>query len=95
MLGIRPEHMKRAAGAALREGHVRLPVKIELIQPTGSRTYITFSLARTPIIAEVSSHDVERPGEEIDLDLDMNRAILIDPDSGRVIGADGHRSTTA
>jgi hypothetical protein len=28
---------------------------------------------------------VQRPGERIDLDLDMNRAVLIDPESNRVI----------
>jgi hypothetical protein len=36
-------------------------------------------------VAELESHDVQRPGEHIDLDLDMNRAVLIDPESNRVI----------
>src|SRR5262245_11908042 len=42
-LGIRPEHMARAASGPPRDGHVRLGVTVELVQPTGSRTYITFT----------------------------------------------------
>jgi multiple sugar transport system ATP-binding protein len=60
-------------------------VAVELVQPTGSRAYITFPLGGVPTVAELESHDVQRPGEQIDLDLDMNRAVLIDPDTNRVI----------
>jgi multiple sugar transport system ATP-binding protein len=74
----------RANGSG-RPGHQRLGVAVELVQPTGSRAYITFPLGGVPTVAELDSHDVQRPGEQIDLDLDMNRAVLIDPDSDRVI----------
>ncbi len=57
---------------------------VELVQPTGSRTYITFPLGGVPTVAELDAHDVQRPGEQIDLDVDMNRAILIDPETDRV-----------
>jgi len=36
-------------------------------------------------VAELESHDVQRPGEQIDVDVDMNRAVLIDPETNRVI----------
>jgi hypothetical protein len=36
-------------------------------------------------MAELDPHDLPRPGESIELDLDMNRAVLIDPQSQRVI----------
>jgi hypothetical protein len=36
-------------------------------------------------MAELDSHDVHKPGEMIDLDFDMNRAVLIDPETERVI----------
>jgi multiple sugar transport system ATP-binding protein len=85
LLGIRPEHMARAAGAPPRDGHARLPVTVELVQPTGSRTYITFALGDKPVTAEVEPHDVQHPNERIELDLDMNRAILIDPETDRVL----------
>jgi multiple sugar transport system ATP-binding protein len=85
ILGIRPEHMARAGGAPPRDGHARLPVTVELVQPTGSRTYITFGLGGKPVTAEVEPHDVQHPNERIELDLDMNRAILIDPETDRVL----------
>jgi multiple sugar transport system ATP-binding protein len=69
----------------LREGLVRLNVTIELIQPTGSRTYATFRLGGVPVLAELQAHDVHRPNEQIEIAIDMNRAVLIDPSSERVI----------
>ncbi len=85
ILGLRPEHMTRAGPAAAREGHVRVAATVELIQPTGSRTYLTVELHGAHVMVEVGSHEVQRPGERIELDLDMSRAILIDPDTDRVI----------
>src|SRR5215467_9255522 len=38
VLGVRPEHMTRASGD-LRPGLVRHTARIDLVQPTGSRTY--------------------------------------------------------
>jgi multiple sugar transport system ATP-binding protein len=84
VLGLRPQYVTRANGSD-RPGHQRLGVSVELVQPTGSRAYITFPLGGVPTVAELESHDVQRPGERIDLDLDMNRAVLIDPESNRVI----------
>jgi multiple sugar transport system ATP-binding protein len=45
LLGLRPEHLTRAQGAAPAEGCFRCDATIELIQPTGSRSYATFRLA--------------------------------------------------
>jgi multiple sugar transport system ATP-binding protein len=87
LLGIRPEHMHRAAATSLALGHVRRPMTVELAQPTGSRTFITLSLGGSPIIAEVAAHDVQRPGQRIELDFDLTRAILVDVASGAVLTA--------
>ncbi|MFQ5973269.1 MAG: ABC transporter ATP-binding protein, partial [Alphaproteobacteria bacterium] len=38
-LGVRPEHMSKARGE-VSEGVVVLPITVELVEPTGSRTYI-------------------------------------------------------
>lgn len=76
-------------GTATRSpNHARIPAKIDLVQPTGSRTFITFNAGSTAVVAEVAAHDVQRPGEQIDLDIDMLRSILIDPASGAVLGAE-------
>ena len=86
-LGLRPEHLRRAGSGPPVPGEVRLPVKVELVQPTGSRTYITVAIGGQPVVAEVAAHDVHKPGETIELVLDLNRAVLIDRDSGAVIGS--------
>jgi len=85
ILGMRPEHIHRASAAAATDGHARQPVTIELVQPTGSRTYITFALNKHPVIAEVAAHDVQRAGERIEVDFDLRRAVLIDPATGLVL----------
>ncbi len=85
ILGIRPQHFSRDAAGLSGPGAARFEALVELVQPTGARAFITFPMGNTPIMAELASHDVRRPGERLDLYVDMNRAIAIDPETGRVI----------
>jgi multiple sugar transport system ATP-binding protein len=82
-LAIRPQHVTEALGSAGPDD-VRLRTSIELVQPTGSRTYVTARLADSRIVAEADAHAVLKPGAAIDLAFDMRHAILIDPENGRV-----------
>ncbi|MGD9508088.1 MAG: ABC transporter ATP-binding protein [Geminicoccaceae bacterium] len=84
-LGIRPEHFSRAGGGPPRPGQVPLRVTVELVQPTGTRTYATFRLGEAEVSAELPAHTVEAPGTELDLLADLDRAILIDPETDRVV----------
>ncbi len=84
ILGIRPSHIAPAREAP-RRGHVRRAARIDLIQPTGARSFVTFTLGRTPVTAEVGAHDVAAVGQDMALDLDLVRAVLIDPATGRVV----------
>ena len=53
------------------------------MQPTGSRTYATFKLGGTDVVAELQAHDVTADQRRrIELSIDMNRAVLIDPSDG-------------
>ena len=74
--------MSRAAAADRRPAWRNGAWSIELLQPTGSRTYATFRLGDAPVVAELQAHDVSQPGETLELAIDMNRAIIIDPASG-------------
>ena len=86
VLGLRPEHITGSSHAAARREHlVSHQVTIDLVQPTGTRLYGAFALAGTEVLAELQAHDVERPGETIEVLFDMQRAILIDPESERVL----------
>jgi multiple sugar transport system ATP-binding protein len=85
--GIRPEHLSRAGpGEAPRPGQAAVTVRVDLVQPTGTRTYVLFRLAGVEVTAELPSHAVERPGADIALMVDMTRIVLIDPADERVIG---------
>jgi multiple sugar transport system ATP-binding protein len=85
VLGLRPEHIARAQEPDLRAGLVHHTAPIDLLLPTGARTYATFSLGGTPAVAELQAHDVSQTGQTIELAIDMNRAVLIDPQTDRVI----------
>jgi multiple sugar transport system ATP-binding protein len=86
MLGIRPQHVALASGT-LAAGHARVGATVELVQPTGTRLHVTLPLGGTNIIAELDANDVSTPGERVEIDLDLTRALLFDPQSEQVIQA--------
>ena len=63
-----------------------IPDRIDLIQPTGTRSYGQFRLGGVEVTIELPAHAVEQPGTSLDIMIDMNSIVLIDPDTGRVIG---------
>lgn len=85
LLGVRPEHMRRLHEKEQRPGMERISVVADLVQPTGSRVYVSFSLAGTEVMAELEAHNVPSVGERVDLLVDMNRVILLDPESERTL----------
>jgi multiple sugar transport system ATP-binding protein len=84
ILGLRPQHIGKA-GASAAPGHVQLPSTIELVQPTGSRVQVNMPLGGSSITAEFAAHEVTAPGEQVRIDIDMTRAVLIDPQTDKVI----------
>ena len=85
ILGLRPEYMTRAHAGDTRAGVARHTATIELLQPTGSRTYATFRLGNADVVAELQAHDVTAVNEKVELAFDMNRAILIDAGTEKVL----------
>jgi multiple sugar transport system ATP-binding protein len=85
VLGVRPEHIKRADANGRRPGVVVHAAQIDLVQPTGRAHTPTFQLGGSAVVAELQAHDVSQPGERVELALDMNRAVLIDPSTEQVI----------
>ena len=81
VLGVRPEHLARAGeGAPAGPGEGRIDVLVDLVQPTGTRTYAQFRIGDQEVTAELPAHSVERPGARITLGVDMARASLFDAD---------------
>ncbi len=85
ILGVRPEHIHRAGANGQDTNGAVFHALVDLVQPTGTRTYIQFRLNETEITAELPSHGVDAPGTRIDLSIDMKRIILIDPQTQQVI----------
>jgi multiple sugar transport system ATP-binding protein len=85
LFGIRPQHLARADPGTLPAGHVRVKAVADLIQPTGTRTYVTSRLGNVAVTAELGAHDVHEQGAELEFALDMNRCLLIDPETDKVL----------
>ncbi len=85
VLGVRPEHMSRPVDTSDAGGRAPLKAVIDLVQPTGTRTYAQFRIGETEVTVELPAHAVERPGTAIELLVDMSRVILIDPETDKVI----------
>jgi multiple sugar transport system ATP-binding protein len=85
ILGVRPEHISRARDADARAGLARYAAAIDIVQPTGSRTYATFKFGTTQAVAELQAHDVPPVHERIEFAIDMNRAVLIEPQTELVL----------
>lgn len=84
-MGVRPEHLRRRG--VDRADAVYLMATVELLQPTGSRTFVEFRLGGVTAVAELSSQDVQHRGERIELEIEMNRVILLDPVTEQVIAS--------
>ena len=85
VLGLRPEHIRRAGAGQPGRGVKRLEVEVELIQPTGSRTYVTVRLGGFPVVAEMQAHDVTAPNKRIEIDIDLARSTLFDAKTEKAI----------
>jgi multiple sugar transport system ATP-binding protein len=86
LFGVRPEHFTPLGkGTVLGSGQTVITARIELIQPTGARTFVQFPFGGTQTTAELPAHSVEQPGTEVQIVIDMSRTILIDAASGRVV----------
>jgi multiple sugar transport system ATP-binding protein len=85
VFGIRPQHLTRAGEGSLPPGFVRIRATADLIQPTGTRTYVTSRIGGASVTAELGAHDVHEQGTALDYAVDMNRCILIDPETDKVI----------
>jgi multiple sugar transport system ATP-binding protein len=85
ILGFRPEHVHRRRRRRLSRGHVRVRSAVELVQPTGSRTYATLRLGGQPVVAELRAHDANRAGEAIEVAINLTRAVLFDPATGKAL----------
>ncbi|MGI9522351.1 MAG: ABC transporter ATP-binding protein [Hyphomicrobiaceae bacterium] len=75
--GVRPEHFSRSE-----QGTKTLRARLDVIQPTGSRSYGTFYLAATHVVAELEARVDEEDATDVELSVDMDRTVFFDKDTG-------------
>ena len=78
--GIRPEHFSIGSG----DGHA-VAATIEVIQPTGSRIFVSFSVAGTHLVAELDAKTRIVVDQQLSLSIDISRTSFFDPVSGRSV----------
>lgn len=84
-VGIRPDQVVLSAGSGPAPGFLRQRVRIDLVQPTGSRSFASFSFGGTSFTAELPSSEQVSVDSQIDIDFDLNRAVVVERASERVI----------
>jgi multiple sugar transport system ATP-binding protein len=81
-LGVRPEHFLLAEHA---DGAIRS--RATLVQPAGARVFVNFPVGAASMMGEFSARQRFAAGQELSLELDMERIVILDPDTGRAIDA--------
>ena len=84
ILGIRPQYLGLASESRSPDD-VRFSRIIDLIQPTGSRTYITVKLGGRDLVAEIESTSRGNVGDVLDLSFNRLNVLFFDPATGRAL----------
>ncbi|MBL1421349.1 MAG: sn-glycerol-3-phosphate ABC transporter ATP-binding protein UgpC [Alphaproteobacteria bacterium] len=72
--GIRPEHLNIASNGA--------PVKVNVIEPTGSETHLMLSFGEESLVLVARDRVALSPGEMINVAPDLSRVMIFDLESG-------------
>jgi len=73
--GIRPEHLRLAAGG--------IPAMVQVIEPTGSETHVIARVGDVPVMCAFRERLSARPGETISIMPDLASAHLFSQETGR------------
>src|SRR5690606_16797284 len=79
VLGLRPEHLARAADAEADA----VAARVELVEPVGSEVFVNLELAGRGLVARLPPGPLPEAGGPLRLRADGARAHLFDPASGR------------
>ena len=91
-IGIRPEHLLDDA-RLIDSGAVAMDVTIDVVEPLGSTSLLTFVLGGTSYTAIGDIALMRRPGGRVRLRAAAKDIYLIDPESGRVVHPADNAST--
>jgi multiple sugar transport system ATP-binding protein len=85
-LGIRPEHLQpqRSTQNAENDGQT-LSLKVDIVEQLGNEQLVYGVLGGKQVVARTSAHPVIRPGDQVPMRFEMERAHLFDVDDERAI----------
>ena len=82
ILGLRPEQISDAfPNQAENDQMHTIESKVEVIEPTGPDTLVFVRINKKEVTCRVHPNAAKRPGEKMNLMLDMSTAIFFDPES--------------
>ncbi|MGA7215348.1 MAG: sn-glycerol-3-phosphate ABC transporter ATP-binding protein UgpC [Terrimicrobiaceae bacterium] len=81
IFGIRPEHLSDQADP----NHVPVTATIEIAEPMGSESIVYFKAATGNLIARVPGEHLYHPGEQLTVQLNMDKVLLFDAQTESVI----------
>lgn len=76
VVGVRPEDVR------LGSGHLLLSGVVQIVEPTGAQTHVTFQTADQPILAVVESSSEIDVGDRIEIGVDTGLVHVFDKQSG-------------
>lgn len=77
-LGVRPEHLKLASAG--------LRAKVRVVEPTGAEIHVVFQFQDHEITAVFRERHTLAPGDEVFLDVEMDKVHLFDAETGERLG---------
>jgi multiple sugar transport system ATP-binding protein len=87
ILGLRPEAITDSAGADRGSRHIQeAQCHVEVVEPTGSDTYVVTRLGGKEVIARMRSDAQARAGQAAPFAFNMEKAVLFDPETQKRIG---------
>jgi len=87
ILGLRPEAITDTAGADRGSRHIQeAQCHVEVVEPTGSDTYVVTRLGGKEVIARMRADAQARAGQTAPFAFNMEKAVLFDPETQKRIG---------
>jgi multiple sugar transport system ATP-binding protein len=86
VLGLRPEDISSAAAEALADAP-RFLATINVVEPMGSETYVYLLAGGLQFVARMEAHKRFRPGDAVEVPVNMNKAHFFDAQTEESIGS--------
>jgi len=85
LVGIRPDSVKAGHGISVLPGDWKIEGTVIVSEILGGQSLLEFSTGGNILIAELEGRVQKKPGETIELGIDLNRLLFFDPETEQAI----------